>query len=62
MKSEPEVRGWAAGLGGVVDRIAPRFGHAELRRHAGAVLHGCQADKPERAIARACGGCGPGFP
>ena len=40
MTSERDVRGWAAGLDGVVDRIAPRFGRAEPRRRAAAFLHG----------------------
>ena len=35
-----DVRGWAAGLDGVVDGIAPRFGRAEPRRRAGAYLRG----------------------
>lgn len=40
MTSERDVRGWAAGLDGVLDRIAPRFGRAEPRRRAGAYLRG----------------------
>ncbi len=38
-----DVRGWAAGLDGVVDGIAPRFGRAEPRRRAGAYLRGLLA-------------------
>ncbi len=37
------MRGWASGLDGVVDRIAPRFGRAEPRRRAAAYLHGLLA-------------------
>ena len=40
MTSERDVRGWAAGLDGVVDRIAPRFGRAEPRRRAASYLRG----------------------
>ena len=40
MTTERDVRGWAAGLDGVVDRIAPRFGRTEPRRRAGAYLRG----------------------
>ena len=38
-----DVRGWAAGLDGVMDWIAPRFGRAEPRRRAGAYLRGLLA-------------------
>ena len=37
------MRGWAAGLDGVVDRIAPRFGRSEPRRRAASYLHGLLA-------------------
>ena len=40
MTTERDVFGWAAGLEGVVNRIAPRFGRAEPRRRAGAYLRG----------------------
>lgn len=43
MMSERDVCGWAAGLDGVLDRIAPRFGRAEPRRRAGAYLRGLLA-------------------
>jgi len=43
MASERDVRGWASGLDGVVDRIAPRFGRVEPRRRATAYLHGLLA-------------------
>lgn len=43
MTSERDVGGWAAGLDGVVDRIAPRFGRSEPRRRAGAYLRGLLA-------------------
>ena len=38
-----DVHGWAAGLDGVIDRIAPRFGRAEPRRRVGAYLRGLLA-------------------
>ena len=40
MTTSAEVLGWASGLDGVVDRIAPRFGRAEPRRRAAAYLRG----------------------
>jgi SRSO17 transposase len=40
MVTQAEVQGWADGLDGVVDRIAPRFGRAEPRRRARAYLRG----------------------
>ena len=43
MTTERDVRRWAAGLDGVVDRIAPRFGRVEPRRRAGAYLRGLLA-------------------
>ncbi len=43
MTTERDVCGWAAGLDGVVDRIAPRFGRSEPRRRAGAYLRGLLA-------------------
>jgi len=43
MMTAGDVRRWAAGLDGVVDRIAPRFGRAEPRRRAAAYLHGLLA-------------------
>ncbi len=43
MASERDVRGWASGLDGVVDRIAPRFGRVEPRRRATAYLRGLLA-------------------
>ena len=43
MTTERDVCGWAAGLDGVMDRIAPRFGRAEPRRRAGAYLRGLLA-------------------
>ena len=43
MTTRAEVRGWAAGLDGVVARLAPRFGRAEPRRRAGTYLCGLLA-------------------
>jgi SRSO17 transposase len=43
MVTQADVYGWADGLDGVVDRIAPRFGRAEPRRRAGAYLRGLLA-------------------
>ena len=43
MTTERDVGGWAAGLDGVMDWIAPRFGRAEPRRRAGAYLRGLLA-------------------
>lgn len=43
MTSERDVRGWASGLDGVVDRIAPRFGRSEPRRRAASYLRGLLA-------------------
>ncbi len=43
MANGREVRGWAAGLDGVGDRIAPRFGRAEPRRRAASYLCGLLA-------------------
>src|SRR5919202_3960078 len=43
MVTQTEVQGWADGLDGVVDRMAPRFGRAEPRRRARAYLRGLLA-------------------
>ena len=43
MVTQADVQGWADGLDGVVDRIAPRFGRAEPRRRARAYLRGLLA-------------------
>src|SRR5690242_8820772 len=43
MVTQADVRAWADGLDGVVDRIAPRFGRTEPRRRAGAYLRGLLA-------------------
>lgn len=43
MTTGAEVRVWAAGMDGVVARIAPRFGRAEPRRRAGSYLRGLLA-------------------
>jgi SRSO17 transposase len=43
MVTQTDVRGWADGLDGVVDRIAPRFGRAEPRQRARAYLRGLLA-------------------
>ena len=43
MTTERDVCDWAAGLDGVVGRIAPRFGRAEPRRRVGAYLRGLLA-------------------
>jgi len=43
MVTQAEVQGWADGLDGVVERIAPRFGRAEPRRRARAYLRGLLA-------------------
>ena len=43
MVTQADVYGWADGLDGVVDRIAPRFGRAEPRRRARAYLRGLLA-------------------
>src|SRR3954465_10987886 len=43
MVTQADVQGWADGLDGVVDRIAPRFGRAEPRRRARAYLQGLVA-------------------
>jgi SRSO17 transposase len=43
MVTAGDVRGWAAALDGVVERIAPRFGRSEPRRRAGAYLRGLLA-------------------
>ena len=43
MVTQADVYGWAEGLDGVVDRIAPRFGRAEPRRRARAYLRGLLA-------------------
>src|SRR3954449_2901483 len=43
MVTQADVQGWADGLDGVVDRIAPRFGRPEPRRRARAYLRGLLA-------------------
>jgi SRSO17 transposase len=43
MTTQADVYGWAEGLDGVVERIAPRFGRAEPRRRARAYLRGLLA-------------------
>src|SRR5689334_5184211 len=43
MVTQAEVQGWSAGLDGVVERIAPRFGRTEPRRRARAYLRGLLA-------------------
>ena len=43
MTTKRDVCDWAAGLDGVVGRIAPRFGRAEPRRRVGAYLRGLLA-------------------
>src|SRR6188472_3558647 len=43
MVTQADVQAWSAGLDGVVDRIAPRFGRTEPRRRAGAYLRGLLA-------------------
>src|SRR3954451_20307671 len=43
MVTQLDVHGWAEGLDGVVDRIAPRFGRGEPRRRARAYLRGLVA-------------------
>src|SRR4051812_31019350 len=43
MVTQSDVQGWAEGLNGVVDQIAPRFGRAEPRRRARAYLRGLLA-------------------
>src|SRR3954466_14941842 len=43
MVPKTDVKAWADGLDGVVDRIAPRFGRAEPRRRARAYLRGLLA-------------------
>ena len=43
MVTQAEVQGWADGLDGGVERIAPRFGRAEPRRRARAYLRGLLA-------------------
>lgn len=43
MTTQADVQGWADGLDGIVERIAPRFGRAEPRRRARAYLHGLLA-------------------
>jgi hypothetical protein len=43
MVTQSDVQDWAAGLDGVVERIAPRFGRAEPRRRARAYLRGLLA-------------------
>src|SRR5918997_2499594 len=43
MATQAEVYGWAEGLDGVVERIAPRFGRVEPRRRARAYLRGLLA-------------------
>lgn len=43
MVTAGDVRGWAADLDGVVERIAPRFARSEPRRRAGAYLRGLLA-------------------
>src|SRR3954465_11883744 len=40
MVTQADVYGWADGLDGVVDRIAPRFGRVEPRRRARAYRRG----------------------
>ena len=43
MVTQADVQGWAEGLEGVVERIAPRFGRAEPRRRARSYLRGLLA-------------------
>ncbi len=43
MTTQAEVQGWAGGLDGVLERIAPRFGRAEPRRRAATYLCGLLA-------------------
>src|ERR1700712_5764599 len=43
MVTQTDVQGWAEGLDGVVERIAPRFGRAEPRRRALSYLRGLLA-------------------
>jgi SRSO17 transposase len=43
MVTQADVYGWADGLDGGVDRIAPRFGRPEPRRRARAYLRGLLA-------------------
>jgi SRSO17 transposase len=43
MVTQTDVQGWAEGLDGVVERIAPRFGRAEPRRRARAYMRGLLA-------------------
>src|SRR3954463_13996256 len=43
MVTQADVYGWADGLDGVVDRIAPRFGRVEPRRRARAYRRGLLA-------------------
>ena len=43
MVTQADVQAWSAGLDGVVERIAPRFGRTEPRRRAGAYLRGLLA-------------------
>ncbi len=43
MVTHSDVAGWAAGLDGVLDRIAPRFVRTEPRRRAAAYLRGLLA-------------------
>jgi SRSO17 transposase len=43
MVTQSDVQGWAGGLDAVLDRIASRFGRAELRRRAAAYLRGLLA-------------------
>ena len=38
-----QVEGWAAELGALCERIAPRFHRVEVRRRAGAFLRGLLA-------------------
>jgi SRSO17 transposase len=38
-----QVQGWSVELEGLCERIAPRFGRVEVRRRAGAFLHGLLA-------------------
>ena len=63
MTTERDVRGWAAGLERVVDRIAPRFGRTEPRRRAGAYLRGLLAPVERKngwQLAEAAGDATPG--
>lgn len=43
MVTQSDVQGWADGLDGVLERIAPRFGRAEPRRRAAVYLRGLLA-------------------